>query len=244
VALAWFELPRLMDLTSRLCPSSPKAPANCCTNLQPVTPYRRALAVWTECLLSARLQASSWRLAAAGSATLCVVLAFALAIAVSRAAVIPYVVHLDRLNAPQAAYLSQRVPSDAQIAYFLARFVKNIRSRSIDPIVVRSNWEDALNYAADRAAQTLSDYARDTNAFAQSGLRPIVVEVLYVVRASDSSFEIHWEEERHARGLIVQTSAFTGTADIILKPTSTADALKNPVGLYVRTFRWSRDDAK
>jgi len=48
-----------------------------------------------------------------------------------------------------------------QIAYFLARFVSNIRSLSVDPIVVRSNWLDALNYVTDRGAQTLNGYARD-----------------------------------------------------------------------------------
>src|SRR5262249_40162858 len=121
-------------------------------------------------------------------------------------------------------------------------FVKNIRSLSIDPVVVRANWIDALNYVTDRGAMALSDYANDADPFAQIGWRPVEVEILYVIRASDNSFEIHWKEVAYEGETLSRTDTFTGTAEIVLEPVRSADPLRNPLGLYVRAFRWSRDN--
>ena len=44
-------------------------------------------------------------------------------------------------------------PTDAQIAFHLARFITNVRSLSIDPIVVRQNWLAAYDFATDRATK-------------------------------------------------------------------------------------------
>ena len=129
-------------------------------------------------------------------------------------------------------------PSDAQIAFFLARFVRNVRSLPLDPIVARANWTDALGYVPDHGIRTLSEYARHADPIAKNGLQPVAVEVVSVVRASQISFEIRWKEETHS-GKIVRTERFTGVAEVALKPPT--DALRNPLGLYVNAFNWSRD---
>jgi type IV secretion system protein VirB5 len=135
------------------------------------------------------VQATNWRLAALGSTALSALLALTLAIAAGRASVTPYIVEVDRLHDARAINADPGVPSDAQIAYFLARFVNNVLSLSVDPIVVRANWLDAPNYVTDRGAQTLNDYARDADPFTKIGIQAITVEVIYVVRASSDSFE-------------------------------------------------------
>jgi type IV secretion system protein TrbF len=52
-------------------------------------------------------------------------------------------------------------PSDAEIAYVLVGFVTNVRSLSVDPVVVRANWIDALDHVTARGARMLNAYARD-----------------------------------------------------------------------------------
>jgi hypothetical protein len=52
--------------------------------------------------------------------------------------------------------MAATAPLDAQIAYVLARFVKNVRSLSVDPIVVRANWIDALDHVTAREARILN----------------------------------------------------------------------------------------
>jgi type IV secretory pathway TrbF-like protein len=78
----------------------------------------------------------------------------------------------------------------------------------------------------------------------QIGLRPISVDVLYVVRASNDTFEIRWKEETYESGGTVKAERFTGIVEIIFKPTNAAETLRNPLGLYVHGFTWSRDTAK
>ena len=89
-------------------------------------------------------------------------------------------------------------PSDAQIAHFLARFVENVRSLSIDPVVVRANWLRAYDYVTDRGAQTLNEYARQADPFGKIGAKTATVEVISVVRASGDSFEVRWKESTYA----------------------------------------------
>lgn len=96
-------------------------------------------------------------------------------------------------------------PTDAQIAYHLARFIANVRSLSIDPIVVRQNWLDAYDYATDRGASVLNEYARANDPFKRVGQTSVAVETTSVVRASDNSFQIRWIERTYANGALATT---------------------------------------
>jgi type IV secretory pathway TrbF-like protein/sugar phosphate permease len=243
-ALAWFELPRFRALALYLVLRFLGSHASIGHTLEPITPYEKAICSWTERLASARLQTRNWRLAAVGSMSLAIMLGLALAISAGRAAVTPYVLQVDRLHEIHAAGPPNSTPSDAQIAYLLARFIKNIRSLSTDPIVVRAKWNDALNYVTEQGAQALNDYAHDADPFAKIGLRPVVVEVIYVIRSSKNSFELRWKEETYASGTIATTEYFTGIAEVVFKPANPDETLKNPLGLYVHTLTWSRDGTR
>jgi type IV secretion system protein VirB5 len=133
-------------------------------------------------------------------------------------------------------------PSDAQIAFHLARFVDNVRSLSIDPVVVRQNWLKAYDFVTDRAAVTLNEYARDNDPFAKVGRETIAVEVTSVVRASDSSFQVRWLERSFEGGALKDTKWLTGLFSIVITPPRTVEVVrKNPLGIYVHSFNWSQD---
>ena len=101
-------------------------------------------------------------------------------------------------------------PSDAQIAFHLARFVDNVRSLSIDAVVVRQNWLKAYDFVTDRAAVTLNEYARENDPFAKVGRETVAVEVTSVVRASDTSFQVRWLERSFEGGALKDTKRLTG----------------------------------
>jgi type IV secretion system protein TrbF len=237
-ALAWFEWPRLRALGTRAIRHL-RAPPIGRTIGAMLSPYERAQTLWAERLALARLQAGAWRLAAAGLACICLALGLGLAIVADRAEVTPWIVAADRLDETVTASPSARPPSDARIAYFLARFVKNVRSLSTDPVVVRADWTDALGYVTARGARMLADYAADARPFTRVGLQSVTVEIVYIVRASAKSFEIRWRENSY--GKIADRKLYTGNAEIVLKQANKADVLKNPIGLYIDSFRWSRD---
>jgi type IV secretory pathway TrbF-like protein len=211
---------------------------------EPVTPYQKAAQVWDERLGSARVQASNWRLAALAATALSALLGVTQLITLGRSSVVPYVVEVDRLGEVRAVGPAIEVyqPNDAQIAHFLARFIENVRSLSVDPVVVRANWLHAYDFLTDRGAQALNEYARESDPFAKIGARTATVDVISVVRASNNSFEIRWKENTFENGAIAKTERFTGVVTIILKPPSNAETLrKNPLGLYVHSINWSRD---
>jgi type IV secretory pathway TrbF-like protein len=216
----------------------------------PVTPYQKAAQVWDERLGSARVQATNWRLAALAAIGLSGVLGLTILTQIARSSVVPYVVEVDRLGEVRAVgpAFEAYQPSDAQIAHFLARFIEDVRSLSIDPVIVRTNWLRAYDFVTDRGAQALNEYAREADPFTKIGAKTVTAEVTSVVRASRDSFEIRWKESAYENGSITKTERFTGVVTTVLKVPTDAETLrKNPLGLYVHSLNWSRDligDAK
>jgi len=211
---------------------------------EPVTPYQKASQVWDERIGSARVQARNWRLMAFGCLALAIGLSGGVVWQAGRSTITPYVVEVDRLGEVRAVGSAIAVynPTDAQIAYHLARFVENVRSLSIDPIIVRQNWLRAYGYATDRAANTLNEYARENDPFSRVGQRTVTVEVTSVVRSSGDSFDLRWREQAFENGTLAKTTRYTAVLSIVLQRPRTEEALrKNPLGIYVHALNWSRD---
>ena len=210
----------------------------------PVTPYQKAAQVWDERLGSARVQARNWRLLAFGCLALVGGLSLQLAVLSTTSRVTPYVVEVERGGAIRAVAPAVEFyePSDAQIAAELARFIEHVRGVSTDPVMVKQSWLKAYDYATDRAAQTLNDYARENDPFAKIGQRSVSVEITSVVRASPTSFQLRWREKAFENGAVAGTQSFTGVLTIVSKPPRDAATLRaNPLGIYVNAINWSRE---
>ncbi len=158
--------------------------------------------------------------------------------------VVPYVVEVDRLGEARAVApaVQEYRPTDPQIAWHLGRFISNIRSISLDPVLMRENWLSAYDFATPRGAIFLGEYARAANPFADIGDKTVSVQVTSVVRASPTSFQVKWVENQYARGSLSATSRWTAIVTIVVRLPKNADALrKNPLGLYVDAIDWSRE---
>jgi type IV secretion system protein TrbF len=210
----------------------------------PVTPYQKAAQVWDERIGSARVQARNWRFMAFGCLGLVGGLSLQLAVLSTTSRVTPYVVEVERGGAIRAVApaVESYEPSDAQIAAELARFIEHVREVSIDAVVVKQNWLKAYDYATDRAAQTLNDYARENDPFAKIGQRSVSVEITSVVRASPTSFQLRWREKAFENGSAASEQSFTGVLTIVTKSPRDAGTLRaNPLGIYINAINWSRE---
>lgn len=211
---------------------------------EPVTPYQRAAQLWDERLGSARVQARNWRLMAFGCFALSIGLAGGLLWQSSQSRITPYVVEVDKLGEVQAIgpAIEPYRPTDAQIAWYLARFITDVRSLSIDPVLVRRNWLEAYDYATDHGAVFLNDFARTNDPFKAVGQKTVSVQVTSVVRVSDDSFQVKWTEQSYEHDSLAKTERWTAILTIVVQQPRTADALrKNPLGLYVNGINWSRE---
>ena len=211
---------------------------------EPETPYQRAGQLWDERIGSARVQARNWRLMAFGGLGLTTVMATALAWQSVQSRVTPYVVEVDRLGEARAVSEAEAGyrPTDPQIAWHLAKFIENVRSVSLDPVLMRRDWLSAYDFATQRGGVFLGDYARSADPFGHVGEKTVSVQVTSVVRASEQSFQVKWTETAFDRGAQAGVSHWTAILTIRLKPATSADALrKNPLGVYVDAIDWSRE---
>ena len=211
---------------------------------EPETPYQRAGQLWDERIGSARVQARNWRLMAFGGLFLTTGLSGALVWQSMQSRVVPYVVAVDSLGQAQAVAPAAKdyKPTDPQIAWFLTKFITDVRGRSLDPVLMRANWLSAYDFATERAALFLGEYARAADPFADVGRKTVSVQVTSVVRASDNSFRVGWIEQQYERGSLASTSRWTAVLTVKLQPPRSAEVLrKNPLGLYVDAIDWSRE---
>jgi type IV secretion system protein VirB5 len=158
--------------------------------------------------------------------------------------VVPYVVEVDSLGEAKAvAPVGEGYrPTDPQVAWHLGRFITNVRSVSLDPVLMRQNWLSAYDFATERGARFLNEYARAAEPFAKVGDRTVSVQVTSVVRASDRSFQVKWTERAYERGSLAGTSRWTAILTVMLKSPGSAEELrKNPLGLYVDAIDWSQE---
>lgn len=168
---------------------------------QPETPYQRAAQVWDDRIGSARVQARNWRLMAFGSLALSAGLSGALFWQSMNGSIVPWVVQVDRLGQAQAfaPATADYQPNDAQIAFYLARFIEQVRGIPADAIIVRQNWLRAYDFTTQAGALALNDYARANDPFAKVGRQQVAVEVSSIIRASTRA--LFWTScvTRHAR---------------------------------------------
>lgn len=211
---------------------------------EPVTPYQRAAQAWDDRIGSARVQARNWRLAFFATLALSGGLAGGLIWQSLRGTVVPWVVQVDKFGEAQTIGPADATyrPSDPQIAFHLARFIEQVRSIPVDPIVLRQAWLRAYDFTTDKGALALNGYARSNDPFAQIGKFQVAVDVTSVIRSSDESFRISWTERRYQDGALADTSRWSAIATVIVQaPSSPDDLRKNPLGLFVNAINWSKE---
>lgn len=211
---------------------------------EPVTPYQKAEQMWDERIGSARVQAKNWRLMAFGCLVLSAGLGGSVIWQTNQSRVVPYVVQIDRLGEAQAVApaIANYKPSDGETAWFLARFIADVRSLSSDPVVARKNWLEAYDYTTNHGAAYLNQFAQEHDPFKDLGERTVSVQVTSVVRVSGESFQVKWIEQHFDYDAVSSTEHWTGILTVLTKPPTSAEVLrKNPLGIYVNAIDWSRE---
>ncbi len=207
------------------------------------TPYRRAQAEWDARMGSAVLSAASWRRIAFAALVLAAGLGAALTVVALQHRTLVHVVEV----APEGQVLSVRTnagswtPGSAQTAYFLGAFVRQVRGRPTDAVVLRENWLTAYRFVTPEAATKLSAVAREEDPFRAVGSAARTVHIRSIVQRSDRSWQVTWTEEETGPGATAKGS-WTGLFSVSHVPPRRADDVTvNPLGLYITDFSWSRD---
>jgi type IV secretion system protein TrbF len=161
-----------------------------------------------------------------------------------RSHIVPFIVEVDAEGEVKGLgpVSEHYAVSDGQIAHGLERFIRDVRSVPLDPIVLRDDWLEAYDFTTARGALALNEYARVNDPFSHVGQSSVAVDVTSLVRASKDSFQVRWIERKYTNGALAGTEQWTAIVTLEIRPPrDEAHLRKNPLGLFVDALNWSRE---
>lgn len=208
------------------------------------TPYQRAAQVWDERMGLSLAHARNWRRIAFANLALATFLGAGWWVQSQQAVVKPFVVEVSSWGQTQriTSLDGRYEPTEAQVGYALSDWIRSVRSKSIDPIVIRQNWLKAYDLVTPKAASFLNAWAQANDPFAEAGREAINVEVLNVVRRTERTYDLQWRETRFVNGQQAAQARWRALITIKLRPPKTeAELMKNPLGIRIEDVSWTPD---
>jgi type IV secretion system protein VirB5 len=210
-------------------------------------PYARAAAAWDDRIGSARVQARNWRYIAFGAMALALISTTGAVVLGVKKQVATYVVEVDKAGMPGRITLASEPyhPATAQVGYFVGEVVQLVRERPLDPVVMRQQWTKAYQFLAGPAVNAMNEFAASDTGIRSlpgEGATARTVEISSILQKAADSFQVRWVETTYASGLRRSREEYTGLFQTkLMPPRDEADAFKNPIGVYVTNFTWSRE---
>lgn len=212
------------------------------------TPFKRAMQEWDNRMGNVVVQAKNWRLALFSTYLFIV---FPLIIVAGFLGAQPkQTPHIVEVFPDGSAIYRGAVgkawelykPEKQQVTFQLQRFLEYTRNISSDMAVVKKQWFEAYNLLTPKAASTLSTYANDNNPFERAKTERISIDITAKVPLSADSWQCDWKETIWGpKGNVLGTEFWRATLKVaVIKPKSDQDLIKNPLGIYIDEFHWSR----
>ena len=208
------------------------------------TPYQRAGQVWDERMGLALAHARNWRRMAFANLALAAVLGGGWWMQSRQAVVKAFVVEVSAWGQTEkiTALKGRYEPTEAQVGHALAEWIRDVRGKSIDPVVIRQNWLSAYDLATPRTAAFLNAWAQAHDPFAEVGREAVTVEVLNVVRRTRRTYDLQWRETRFIAGQRAGQARWRALITLRLTPPRTeAELMKNPLGIRIEDVSWTPD---
>jgi type IV secretion system protein VirB5 len=208
------------------------------------TPYQRAGQVWDDRMGLTLSHARNWRRMAFGALVFAGFLGAGWWAQAQRSVVKPFIVEVSSWGQTQKITALDQTyrPNEAQVSFALARWIADVRGKSIDPVLIRQNWMRAYDFTTPKSAAYLNSWAQEHDPFANAGREAIAVSVLNVVARSERTFDIQWREEKFANGMSAGAERWRALVTVRFElPRSEADLMKNPLGIRIEDVSWTPD---
>ena len=169
----------------------------------------------------------------------------------SQSRFVPYVVEVDQLGQSNAVRRADRAAAmdERVVRASIAAFVRDMRMVSFDRNVQNDAvWRVfALLQSSDPATMKITDYMKDpvTSPGKRAETHSVGVEILSVLQQTTETWEVNWTEKVWDRqGIRVEEYRMRGLITVYAVPPTTAtteeELRRNPLGIFVRDFTWSR----
>ena len=171
----------------------------------------------------------------------------------SQSKFVPYVIEVDKLGQTLAVSVADKAaPADPRIvSSLLARAITLARMVTPDVVVQRNAIFElyASLDSSDPAALKMQEYLgsdSDTSPFKRAAKETVDVQITSVIPQSDETWQVDWMETVRARGdgSIISRFRMRALVRIYVVPptnrTSEEQIRKNPLGIFIRDFNWSK----
>ena len=212
----------------------------------PMSPHHdSARKGWNDRLEKSESVKRAWRWAAVGGFVLSVGMAAGLIAAAHRPPPKPLIARVNVDGSPQAVgYATPNyTPSATEIRYFLKHWVELVRTVPLDPVVVKSAWNEAYAFMTPASANKLNAEARvPGSSMSKVGRETVITQVTSVVPVSADSYQVRWLETSFTdQGQVKDKATWTATFTIKQSTPDPKIELINPLGLFITDFNWQLD---
>lgn len=212
----------------------------------PESPYTRAKAEWNDRLGGSLQAARNWRLAAFACLALTALAIGALVYQSSRSIVTPYYVRVAENGQPfvVGAVPERFTPGMNEVRWQLGTWLEWVRAVPLDPVVVKKNYQNAMYFMKQAAANKLNEWAQHEPRLANIGRETVEFELVGIAPISGTqSYQARWKEFlRDADGGLKEEEHWVATFNVEIDPPKTAEQVqRNPLGLYIKDFQWTRE---
>lgn len=164
---------------------------------------------------------------------------------------IPYVIQVDKLGQALAiGRADQAAPVDRRVLQAtVASFISDVRLVTPDVAVQRKAVFNIYAFlrANDPAIQKIGEFYAEkaTNPFHRAADETAFVEITSVLQQSPETWQVDWMEEvRDRQGGLKGKQRMRALLTIYITPptaqTSEEEIRRNPLGIYIRDFNWSK----
>ena len=171
----------------------------------------------------------------------------------SQSKFVPYVIEVDKLGQTLPVSVADKAaPADPRIvSSLLARAITLARMVTPDVVVQRNAIFElyASLDSSDPDALKMQEYLgsdSDTSPFKRAAKETVDVQITSVIPQSDETWQVDWMETVRARGdgSIISRFRMRALVRIYVVPptnrTSEEKIRKNPLGIFIRDFNWSK----
>ncbi len=207
-------------------------------------PYIAARREWNERYGSYIARTRTWQTIGLCSLGLVALLSISLVTLASQSRVQPYIVQVDKLGAAVAVSAAEPITTidERIIRYQLASFITNARSITADG-AVQKKWLKSIYSISTPAAQAyLNEHYKAQDPFEVARSSRVDVEVQSVLKISDKTWQVQWNETRRSlSGGIESSTNWQAVLQLhTVETTTEAQIRANPTGLVIDQINWNQ----
>jgi type IV secretion system protein TrbF len=208
--------------------------------------FNRARAEWSDRIGGTVRSARNWRLAAFAALSVAAMAVVGLIYQSSKASVVPYYIRVAENGQPSVVGVVPEVfsPSLNEVRWQLATWLEWVRAAPLDPVVVKNNYKSAMSFMSQAAANKLNEWAQSDPRLQNIGRETVEFSLVGIAPISGSkSYQARWKELfRNSEGMPKEEQHWVATFDVnIVPPTAVDQIQRNPIGLYIEDFQWTRE---